>query len=220
MVYLRVTDNLFIYPWQGTANNCHTYALAGEFLTIIDPGYVTNEAHEPCLQHLEQSMLADGLRLADVRLILLTHGHPDHAASASTIKERSGAHVAIHEAEITNAADKWSLEPDIYLGEGRLALGRRQLLELEVLHVPGHSPGSLAYYWPQARALFPGDVLFAGSVGRTDLPGGNPHDLAQSINRLAKLDVEWFFPGHTQPLRGRENYRQNLAYIATMFLRG
>ncbi|MBC7335439.1 MAG: hypothetical protein H5U01_04090, partial [Clostridia bacterium] len=63
---VRLTSRLFFYPWQGAGNNCNTYCLLGESLTLIDPGHVRNEFGEPCLEYLTRAMAADGLRLEEV----------------------------------------------------------------------------------------------------------------------------------------------------------
>jgi len=75
---------------------------------------------------------------------------------------------------------------DFYLGEGDLEVGEHRF---QILHTPGHSPGSVSVYWPERKALFTGDVLFPGGLGRTDLPGGNGAQLKESIRRLAELDA-------------------------------
>jgi len=84
---------------------------------------------------------------------------------------------------------------------------------LQVLHTPGHSPGSLTFYWPEAKALFTGDVIFAASLGRTDFPQGSGEQLKASIRRLAELEVEYLFPGHMQMIRGRQAVKNNFRMV-------
>jgi glyoxylase-like metal-dependent hydrolase (beta-lactamase superfamily II) len=223
---MRVNTQLFVYPWQGAGNNCNTYCLLGEQLVVIDPGHVRNEFGEPCLEYLERAMAADGLKLKDVGLVLLTHSHPDHSEAASAIREKSGAKVAMHAAEEEHWLAMHRLlhpgrpedtagrpEPDIYLGEGELVIGSSRPIKLSVLHTPGHSPGSLSFYWPEMKALFTGDVIFAASVGRTDFPQGSGEQLKESIRRLAELDVEYLFPGHMRMIRGRQAVKNNFQMV-------
>lgn len=83
----------------------------------------------------------------------------------------------------------------------------------QVISTPGHSPGSLCLYWPKQKALFSGDVVFSGGIGRTDFPGGNGKLLKESIQRLAQLDVEYLLPGHGEALRGRKAVETNFQMI-------
>jgi glyoxylase-like metal-dependent hydrolase (beta-lactamase superfamily II) len=109
------------------------------------------------------------------------------------------------------------LEADFYLKEGNLNLGKEAKLSLEVLHVPGHSPGSISLYWPANGVLITGDVLFFGSAGRTDIPGGEGKLLKESIERLSQLDIEYLLPGHSTEfgavIEGRERVKQNFAFV-------
>jgi glyoxylase-like metal-dependent hydrolase (beta-lactamase superfamily II) len=229
-ISMRLTSQVFVYPWQGAGNNCNSYCLAGERLVLIDPGHVRNEFGEPCLEHLARAMAADNLRLEEVDLILLTHSHPDHSEAAPAIKERSGARLAMHPAEEghwlamyrllhpgQNGEPKGQPVPDFFLDEGELVLGRSRPITLQVLHTPGHSPGSLTFYWPEAKALFTGDVVFAAGVGRTDFPQGNGEQLKESIKRLAALEVEYLLPGHMQMLRGRQAVNNNFNLIMSTY---
>jgi glyoxylase-like metal-dependent hydrolase (beta-lactamase superfamily II) len=86
-------------------------------------------------------------------------------------------------------------------------------IELKVVPSPGHSPGSVALYWPARKALFSGDVLFRDGLGRTDLPGGNGAILKQSIKQLESLDSEWLLPGHGEILQGAAGVRSNFKKV-------
>ena len=96
------------------------------------------------------------------------------------------------------------------LEEGHLTLGDEAF---EVVHIPGHSPGSIGLYWPARKALFCGDVIFDQSVGRTDFPGGNGAQLKASIRNLAKLDIEYLFPGHMGMVDSSENVKRNFKIV-------
>ncbi|MEJ1160720.1 MBL fold metallo-hydrolase [Prosthecomicrobium sp. N25] len=150
-----------------------------------------------------------------VEKIVLTHGHIDHAGGAAELKERlearTGATIPIegpHRAEapllagLPQSAARFGLTgaravtPDRWLDEGdRLTIGG---IGFDVLHCPGHSPGSLVYVQPEARFAFMGDVLFRGSIGRTDLPFGDHATLIRSITEkvLPLGDDLVFLPGH------------------------
>jgi len=135
----------------------------------------------------------------DITLIVLTHGHPDHAAAVKEVKKATGAEVAIH-TDDAKFMHRLSLvvacpsTPDRLLRDGdSVDVGE---LHFVVLHTPGHSPGGICLQgW---GVVFSGDTLFRGSVGRTDFPSGNHHQLISSI--YAKLmvlpDDTVVYPGH------------------------
>ncbi len=86
-------------------------------------------------------------------------------------------------------------EPDDLIAEGPLAF--LSDVEIRALHTPGHTEGSTCFYLPTEGALFSGDVLFQGNVGRVDLPGGDARDMERSLERVAALPPETrVFPGH------------------------
>ena len=143
-----------------------------------------------------------------MKRILLTHGHVDHAAGAAEAREATGAPVAIHPADLPwlaalpQQAAMFGLEearplvPDAPLADGETVRVGNQVAT--VIHTPGHCQGSVSLCFPDAGLVFTGDTLFQGSVGRTDLPGGDFDQLAESITRrLFPLgDDVRFLPGH------------------------
>ncbi|WP_067217693.1 MBL fold metallo-hydrolase [Stappia indica] len=144
-----------------------------------------------------------------VEKIVLTHGHIDHVGGAADLAERLSVPVlGPHEADRPllerveqqarefGVADVRSVEPDTWLSEGDdLTMAGRSF---QILHCPGHAPGHLVFFDPELRFAISGDVLFAGSVGRTDLPGGNHETLITSIrDKMLPLgDDVTFLPGH------------------------
>jgi len=143
-----------------------------------------------------------------VKRILLTHGHVDHAAGAAEAREATGAPVAIHpgdlpwlaalpqQAAMFGLAGARPLVPDARLADGEVIRFGRQ--SATVIHTPGHCQGSVSFWFEDAGVVFTGDTLFRGSVGRTDLPGGDTGTLLRSIReRLFPLgDDVRFYPGH------------------------
>ena len=141
----------------------------------------------------------------EIKYIILTHGHFDHTAAAGAVKEATGAKLAVHESDAAGLNDDFlprmmgMAMDEIPLPEIRLKgwesfdIGE---LSFTVLHVPGHSPGGIALYG--CDAVFTGDALFAGGIGRTDLPGGDYDKLMESLNtRLLTLDDDIkVYPGH------------------------
>ncbi len=242
MIYhqsVKLAESLRCYIWQGRGNNCNAIlwpsVLRGERPhVLVDPGHVRNELGELCFDSLAQAMGKDGFKVEDVGLIIGTHSHPDHVEATDLIVKRSGALFALsrEEDEFYRTTGKVFFQmfggkppevtPFFYLKEGDLSLGaRNNRMAVKVLFTPGHSPGSVCLYLEEEKILISGDVVFAGSVGRTDFPGGSPSLLRKSIDRLSQLDVEYLVPGHSTEmgsvLSGKDNVRRNF-YTVKMFV--
>jgi len=162
---------------------------------LIDPAAASDAIREIIQRHQLQ-----------IRWIVNTHGHPDHTAGNEYWRQATGAQTVMHHLDweffstpdMQQAAEAEGFPPltaiDLKVQDDeRLALGD---LELQVLHTPGHTPGSICLYTP--GHLFTGDTLFVGAAGRTDLPGGSLATLIQSIqDKLLPLPEETIiWPGH------------------------
>lgn len=169
---------------------------------IVDPG-MSNKREE---ELLDRFITEEQLK---VKAILLTHAHIDHTFGVDHLRERYKVPVLLHKSDESlgqqrmEQARKFHLPVEItplvvdrFIDESEvLTLGDNKVM---ALHAPGHSPGSLLYYIPSANSLISGDVLFQGSIGRTDLPGGNYGQLIASINgKIVTLPPSTIvYPGH------------------------
>lgn len=228
---MQITERIFFYFWRGRGNNCNSILYAGEKVILIDPGHIQTELRENALNMLLRGMATDGFTLEQIDLILCTHGHPDHCEAAAAIKEKKPAiKIAMHrddEAHMEQMAlfleQMIGTRPavprvDIFLQEGELELGDAGEEKIQVLHTPGHSPGSVSFYFPGDKVLVTGDAVFYGSIGRTDFPGGSLETLGESVRKLAAIkDVEWLLPGHMQPVQGQAAIENNYRMITRMF---
>jgi glyoxylase-like metal-dependent hydrolase (beta-lactamase superfamily II) len=164
---------------------------------LVDPG--------GDLDRLKLALAKTGVTLEK---ILVTHGHMDHCGQAGVLAKELGVPIeGPHEADrfwiegLADSAMRFGLEgepfePDRWLvGGDRVTVGD---LTLDVIHCPGHTPGHVVFHHAPSRFALVGDVLFAGSIGRTDFPQGNHEDLIASIQtRLWPLgDDVTFVPGH------------------------
>jgi len=191
--------DILTYP-LGPLNN-NSYLLINRDsrqAVIVDP---TFESH-----HILKAILDDGLILTQ---IWLTHAHFDHAAGAKLFSEsrKPPLPIGLHPADLDlyrsgGGASVFGIhmitlpEPGVFFEHGQLlSIGGEQV---EVLHTPGHSPGHVVFYAPQAGAALTGDLIFQNSVGRTDLPGGSASQLLESIYRqILTLPPETrLLPGH------------------------
>jgi hydroxyacylglutathione hydrolase len=163
---------------------------------IIDPGA------EP---EVISSFLTDNS--LSVACYLLTHGHVDHISAITDLHKSLPAPIGIHPEDL-----KWAFQAEnqfapFYTAPQRPSEIERELedhqtfndggLKYEVICTPGHSPGSVSFYFEEHQVLFAGDTLFAGSIGRTDLPGGDMEMMNESLKLLAKMPKETrVYTGH------------------------
>ncbi|HEX2161697.1 MAG TPA: MBL fold metallo-hydrolase [Thermoleophilaceae bacterium] len=181
-----IQENCFLFRHDGS-----------ERALIVDPG---DEAERLLAAIGELGVTLDG--------ILLTHTHFDHVGAVAPLAKATGAEVWVPEIEKPVLADINSYVPwpefgpfESWDAEHTLTGGERLELagfEIDVLFTPGHSPGHVSFHIPAEQAIFSGDVLFQGSVGRTDLPGGDPQVLMETLKSLAETlpDETSVHPGH------------------------
>ena len=164
---------------------------------VIDPGY---EAYDILDKVYELGLT--------VEAILLTHGHFDHVGAVRDIVAETGCSVYLHTADLA-MPPMFTGGPlhhtDSYTDGDILHLAG---LTISVLHTPGHTPGCVCLLCE--NAIFSGDTLFAQGCGRTDLPGGDWNTIVASLNRLAKIEGNfWVYPGHGESTTLAQEKRYN-----------
>ncbi|MFT3672458.1 MBL fold metallo-hydrolase [Aestuariivirga sp.] len=193
------TFRVAVIPVTGFQQNCSlVYDTVSKRGAVVDPG-----------GDVEMIMEAIGKMGLTIEKILLTHGHIDHAGGAAELREKLGVTI-----EGPHEADKYLLDNLPQSGARYGMLTAREVTpdrwlkdgdEVEVagfrfaiIHAPGHSPGSVVFFNAANRFALMGDVLFQGSIGRTDLPGGSHETLLDSIEEkvLPLGDDVVFLPGH------------------------
>ena len=188
---------------------------------IVDPG-----------GDLERVLALAAREGVTLERILLTHAHIDHAGATAELKRRTGLPIeGPHEGDrfwidglaeqgrMFGIASEGAFEPDRWLVDGdRVRVGS---LELDVVHCPGHTPGHVVFVHAPSRFAVVGDVLFQGSIGRTDFPGGDHAALIRSIrDKLFPLgDDIRFLPGHG-PLSSFGDERRRNPYVSDAAVRG
>lgn len=176
--------------------NC--YLLSSEnAAVVIDPGHRSQNT----VDFLKENEHKE-------RLILITHAHFDHIGGAEQLSGLTGVKIGVGEGDApalsdpaVNLSERFrpsisSLSPDLTFSDGEtITVGD---ISFKVIFTPGHTVGGVSYL--MGDALFSGDTLFAGSVGRTDFPGGNMSVLKNSVKKLLTLDGDVkVYPGHGEP---------------------
>ncbi len=190
----------------------NTYLIHSDNVAIIDLG---------------SAAIATKLPINEAKYIILTHVHYDHTGGLRQIM--TDAKILMHKADAkmvgTSASASYffgekspRFRIDVLLKNGdEIDLGSSTL---NVIHTPGHTPGSICLYDSESKSLFSGDTVFShGGIGRTDLIGGSSKSLMESIERLVKLDVEVLYPGHgnvtSTEVRGQ--IKQSLALATAIY---
>jgi Zn-dependent hydrolases, including glyoxylases len=211
---MREELKIICLPLGRLATNCYVVADKNGRAAVIDPAC----EGEKIISVLEKNRFT-------LEAILLTHAHFDHIMAIDTLFDyKSDIRVYLHAEEepvLRDAAVNLSAQATgvsyscgqcvTLVGDGEIiSVGE---MKFEVLHTPGHTVGSVCYLLNQV--LFSGDTLFAGTVGRTDFPGGNYTDICMSIARLAHLEGDLrVLPGHEEETT-MENERKHNPYLKT-----
>ncbi len=190
-----IDDDITLISLRGIESNMY---LVGKEL-LIDTGTGSQPAA------LSHALGKAGVSFDDIRQIVLTHAHFDHIGGVGLFE---GATVAAHKIDsaVVESGDGYaseasafsmSLKPrkvDVKLTNGDLVNSGD--IELEVIHTPGHTRGSICLFDAKRGILFSGDTVFADGFGRVDLRGGDMGDMKNSLARLSKLDIKKILPGH------------------------
>lgn len=193
----------------------NTYILHDEqgHLLLIDPACFTEYEKQQLLNQISNFKS----QISNIQIVA-THGHLDHLWGAAWACQQWNTSVLVPEADIP-MVEKMQLQYnmfDIPLTAEPFPIEplKSQIsnLQCQILSTPGHTPGSINLYFPEDNILFSGDTLFQMGYGRTDLPGGNYHQLIQSLQTLFALPPETkVFPGHGEPTTiGEEKARNYL----------
>ncbi|MFH1122069.1 MAG: MBL fold metallo-hydrolase [Pseudomonadota bacterium] len=220
----EMIEGVYFIPGQDDfIPDAHVYVIgkpSSKDLSIIDAGLMGKGAYK--LGAIEKA----GVRLEDIKRVIMTHTHLDHIGCLAEIREQiphAELWVHAHEAEPLEKGDErtvygmdmfrsmcqmqYGLKPGYFTfavdkklqGDERLEIGG---MAWEVLHIPGHSAGSIALYEPTKKVLIPGDVVYADyAIGRFDLHGADASGLKNSLMRLADLEVEILLPGHNRVVK-------------------
>lgn len=183
----------FVFGPFGT----NTYVVNnGQQVLLVDPA-CSNPYEEQVLERYISSLQPSVVSIQ----IIATHGHLDHLWGAKWATEQWHTPVLMHEADIP-MAQAMQQQYDLF-GIHRTAeafpMERIQNSEFsfQIIHTPGHTPGSICLYWPEEKVLLSGDTLFQMGYGRTDLPGGNMGQLIESLEHLFTLPADTLvYPGH------------------------
>ena len=189
---------------------------AAEFI-VIDPSMESDAALSRALE-----LQGHGFKLA---AIWNTHGHFDHIMDNARWKEQFDVPLLMHEDDLffverLREQALWfgfqtpdEVPPDAFFQEGQTVIAGSQ--SVEVIHTPGHSPGSVSFYLAGHEVCISGDVIFKGSAGRTDLPGCSQQQLAESLHRLLSLpESTRLLPGHGPATTVAHEKRTNPIYLS------
>ncbi len=186
----------------GVEPDCNVYLVDSELLVDAGTGL-----HFAEMRGQIESLCDPG----GIKLLVNTHCHFDHTGGSKKFRDWLKLHVAIHTAD-RKALETGQTLAELFGQQARIMTLDKVLrtggtvgtanFNFEVIHTPGHTPGSVCLYEKEKKILVSGDTLFDNAVGRTDLPGGDYDQLMNSLKDLSKLSVEYLLPGHGSPKKG------------------
>jgi glyoxylase-like metal-dependent hydrolase (beta-lactamase superfamily II) len=191
---------------QGVTSN--VYVFSGETITLVDSG--NGAVENRIIPQLKEIFLT----MPNVSKTILTHFHFDHIGGLTELMEAYVLDILIHNVEVSflhniNSQRIRSLNTDdkVVMGE----------YFFDIIHTPGHSPGSVCLYEKKMKLLISGDTVFPnGSFGRYDFPFGNHKALLQSLKRLTEIDVKMMLPGHGLPTFSQVNEQIQLSLMTAI----
>jgi hydroxyacylglutathione hydrolase len=189
-----------VHCLAGVGFSSNIFLVTGDDPFIVDTGIGSNVPGILC-------GLSEFGNLQAVKRILLTHGHLDHVGGAAAVKKKLTAEVLIHELDASMIRDSDTVERQermfgmeielvevgTFSDKDVFSTGKH---DFQVIHTPGHTAGSVSLFDSSTGALISGDTVFAGGVGRWDLPTGSHRDLVESVKKLMRLDAVDLYPGH------------------------
>ncbi len=217
----KITEEVFFIPGQDALMpDAHAYVLgkpSSQNLSLIDAGVAGKGDYKI------QSIRGEGIDLSSIKRIIMTHTHLDHIGCvAEILKQIPWAELWVHhlEADLLEQGEEkavygmdmfrvvcqlqFHLKPGAFRFQVHRKLEGGETLDLgdtiwEVIHIPGHSMGSIGLYHRPMKILIPGDVVYADhAIGRFDLYGADGPELKKSLMRLAELEVDTLLPGHNR----------------------
>jgi len=221
----KITEEVYYIPGQDEfMPDSHVYVVgnpSSQNLSLMDAGFVGKGSYKI------QSIQKAGIELSAIKRIIMTHTHLDHIGClAEILKQIPWAELWVHhlEADLLEQGDERSvygmdmfrglcqsqfgLKPGAFKFQVNRKLQGGETLDLggtvwEVIHIPGHSMGSIGIYHRSMKILIPGDVVYADyAIGRFDLYGAEASQLKESLMRLGEIEVDILLPGHNRIVKG------------------
>jgi hydroxyacylglutathione hydrolase len=221
----KIIEDVYYIPGQDEVMpDSHAYVLgkpASQNLSLVDAGLTGKGGYK--IQAIQRA----GIELSSIKRVIMTHTHLDHIGCfAEILKQLPWAELWVHrsEADLLEKGDEravygmdmfrefcqrqFGLKPGAFQCQVNRKLQGGETLDLgdmtwEVIHIPGHSMGSIGLYHRPMKILIPGDVVYSDyAIGRFDLYGADAAGLKESLMRLAELEVDILLPGHNQIVKG------------------
>jgi len=185
---------------------------------LIDKEVLVDTGTGLFFPQIRENLINLGIDPKKIKLIVNTHCHFDHVGGDKSFRDLCNAEIAIHEndAQALEEGDNNLTLATMFGKKMKSITVDRRLKErdriktsnfcFEVIHTPGHTPGSICLYESKKKILISGDTLFSDGIGRSDLPGGDSDLLRESLKKLSKLKITYLLPGHGMPKTGGVNF--------------